>query len=323
MKYVKFVALALSLVIASAALGSCGGGLNPDATIDRNTAATTAPIVPSTADPLSQVTLETISSYYSSTESSSYTNPYETAATLPPASTLPPVTASQPAPVPTTEVTTVGNVKSPAEWTTEEILAYVTYAVNLTKAYTGPLTVNHEQKFTFNIESISPDLPMVKSFAQSVIDNVLKGDNETLSFNNGYAVNGDGETVPILLPKRQAFSLPAEGVLTASAVQSGDTLVVDLTLMPEYGTLTSFPPYNAGAIGYLNADKLDLSLFTVEKFDVFYSGSTIRFVIGQNGYVKSAYYNTPVTIDASGKVSLMSGGFKSSGASEETWNLLW
>ncbi len=202
-------------------------------------------------------------------------------------------------------------------------MAYVSNAVNMTKAYTGALTVDHVQKFTFNVDSISPNLPLVQNFAQSVINGVLKGDQETLTFNGGYAVNGDGETVPILLPKRQGFVLPAEGVLSAAAAQSGENVIVDLTLVAETGTLTSFPPYNSGAIGYLNADKLDISLFTIEKFNVSYPGSTIRFTIGANGYVLSAVYHTPVSIDASGKVGLVSGGFQSSGASDETWTLRW
>ncbi len=250
--------------------------------------------------------------------------------TLPPVSeiptvptTVPPVTVPPTLP-PASEVpTTAAPQPMPETWTKAQIVQFVTNAVNLTKSYTGPLTVDQQQKFTFNIETISPNIPLVKNFAQSVIDGVLKGSQETLTFNGGYATTSEGETIPILLPKRQAFVLPEAGVASAAAHQSGSNVIVDLTLVPEYGTLSSFPPYNSGSIGYLNADSLDISLFTIEKFDVSYSGSTIRFVIGANGYVLSADYNTPVVIDASGKVALVSGGFKSSGASTESWVLHW
>ena len=139
--------------------------------------------------------------------------------TLPPVSeiptvptTVPPVTVPPTLP-PVSEVpTTAAPLPTPETWTEAQIVQFVTNAVNLTKAYTGPLTVDQQQKFTFNIETISPNIPLVKNFAQSVIDGVLKGSQETLTFNGGYATTSEGETIPILLPKRQAFVLPEAGV---------------------------------------------------------------------------------------------------------------
>ena len=142
-------------------------------------------------------------------------------------------------------------------------------------------------------------------------------------FGNFFDFDGDGETVPLLLPKRQNFSLPAAGVQSAKAYKSGENTVIEVTLVPEDSTLESIPKYNSGALGYLDAASLDLSIVTVKTFNAHYAGSTITVTIEPNGMVMDATYYVPLVIDASGSAIGITGEFACEGSQKEIWKLLW
>ena len=82
------------------------------------------------------------------------------------------------------------------------------------------IVVKHTESFDINIEEIKPNLGPLKSLAQSIINGVLKPTDDTVTFSGGKGVIGEGETVPLLLPKRQGFDLPAAGAATATARQA-------------------------------------------------------------------------------------------------------
>ena len=261
--------------------------------------------------------------------------PQETDATLPTTeeSTLPIVPESTTAPnsnesttLPSAESTTAPEpttAKDPSNWTTQEIVTFLSNAVNKTKAYTGTVTVDRHERFGVTVESIKPNLPGFQSLANSIIPKIVEPTDETLTFNGGSAVNTDGETIPLLLPKRQAFSLSPAGVKTASAQKRGNDIVINVTLIEETGTTTEKPYYTSNTAGYLNLDDFDMSVVKVETMDVGYPGTSMQIVVNADGYVTTADYNIPITLAASGSALGIPGSFTSTGYQTEQWEIHW
>ncbi|MCH5198803.1 MAG: hypothetical protein J1E34_07850 [Oscillospiraceae bacterium] len=212
---------------------------------------------------------------------------------------------------------------SPASWSKAEVIAFLTEAVNKTKAYTGTITAHRTEDLGVTVENISPNIPAVKSIANSIISRVVKPVDETLTFTGGTCVDSEGETLPLLLPKRQNFVLSESEVSSAKASSNGNNIVVEIALISELGSLTQIPTANAGTIGYLDISDIDLSMLTIEKLDIEYRGSTIKAVVNSNGYVVSADYYVPIGIDASGKALGFTGAFACSGYQIETWEINW
>lgn len=224
------------------------------------------------------------------------------------------------APVVTTEGPTAAN---PGTWNKDQIISYLADAVNKTKAYTGQVSVTRSERFGVTVDSISPNLPALKSIANSVIPRIVKPVDETITFNGGTGQTTEGETIPLLLPKRQAFSLPSGGVQSATASQAGNNIQIEITLVREQGSMTVIPPYHSGSIGYLNLDNFDLGSLKVNEMNVGYPGSTMKAVINPDGYVVSADYNIPIELDASGSAIGINASFTASGYQSESWIINW
>lgn len=242
---------------------------------------------------------------------------------IPESTTLPPESTSSPSESTTEAPAESTTAADPSSWSKSEVIEFITTAVNKTKAYTGQITAHRTEELGVTIESISPNLPALKSIANSIISSVVKPIDENLTFTGGKTVNTEGETLPLLLPKRQAFSLPASGVISATASKSGNNIIVNISLASEVGTLNSLPAYNAASMGYLDIGEIDLSVVTVEKLDVTYSGSTMKAVVNADGYVVSADYYIPIAIDASGRALGIPGSFTCTGYQKETWQINW
>ncbi len=267
-----------------------------------------------------------------------YTTPVGTQPTEPTATVQQPVTqpqqnsliptqpnVTQPTPVTPTEAQTSAQEKDPSQWSKAEILSYVTSAVNKSKAYKGKLTVGHKESFDVNIDNISVGGSLIKNTANQIISSVAKPTDETLTFVNGKTTTSEGETVPILLPKRQNFALTIDGLASASASKSGNNTVINLKLVQETSSLSNpAPKHNDAACGYMSISDVDLpSIVTVERLDMKYTGSTIQLTVNSNGYVTSCTYTIPVIIDGSGNVKVMSADFRVSAKIVEVWNLNW
>ena len=246
--------------------------------------------------------------------------------TIPAETTLPAVT--QPVPQTTAPAVTAApeptapREKDPSEWSKDEIVANLTKAINTAKAYTGNLTVDHTEEFTMNITKC-PGGSIGLNLANSVAANFIKPTQETLQYSGGTAVDKDGKTVPILLPKRSNFSLSSAGVKSAKAFKSGANTVIEITLISETSTLDTLPKVNAGAIGYLDINEVDLKIVMIKSFEVTYSGSSMIVNIDPQGKVLSISYQMPVNVVASGSSMGISGEVALDGAEKEVWKLNW
>lgn len=234
-------------------------------------------------------------------------------------------TVTQPAPVTPSEPQTSVAEKDPSQWSKAEILSFVTAAVNKSKAYNGKLSVGHKESFDANIDSISVGGSTIQKLANSIITSVTKPTDETLNFVNGKTTTSEGETVPILLPKRQNFALTIDGLASASASKSGKNTVVNLKLVSESTTLANpVPKHNAAACGYMSLSDVDLpSVVTVNKLDFKYTGSTMQLTVNENGYVASCTYTIPVVINGNGDVKITSADFQVTAKIVEVWTLNW
>ena len=211
----------------------------------------------------------------------------------------------------------------PASWSKERIVSYLSDAVNRSKAYTGTVEVDRTENFEITVESIRPNLTVFINLANSLIPKLIKPVDEHITFNGGRGTTTEGEDIPILLPKRQAFVLPPAGVKTATARKSGDNIEISITLVEETGSLTQHPTYTAGSMGYVNLDNFDLGPVKVDTMDIVYPGSTMKAVINSNGYVVTADYKVPVKMDASGSALGLKGAFTGSGYQTEGWVIHW
>ena len=225
-------------------------------------------------------------------------------------------------PVQQPEVTTQPAVKDPSSWTTAEILKFTTDAVTKTKAYTNKLTVDHEEAFDVRVTK-APGGKLIMDAADGIIASVAKPSQEVLTFTNGRTTNAEGENVPLLLPKRGAFTLTADGIATAYAKKSGNDTIVHIQLVKEVGTLTDHPKHNAASVGFLDASDVDLGTITLNYLDITYTGSTMDFVINSDGYVKSVAYKIPIHIAVEAKLFGMTAAGECEGSQSENWKLNW
>ncbi len=223
---------------------------------------------------------------------------------------------------PVVEVTTQPAVADPSTWTTAEILKFTTDAVTKTKAYTDNVTVDHEEAFDVRVTK-APGGQLIMSTADRIIASVAKPSQETLTFTGGRTTNAEGENVPLLLPKRGAFTLTSDGVANAYAKKSGDNTIVHIQLVKEVGTLTNHPKYNAASVGFLDASDVDLSGLTLNYLDITYTGSTMDFVINSDGYVESVAYKIPIHIAVEAKIMGITAAGECEGSQSETWKINW
>lgn len=223
---------------------------------------------------------------------------------------------------PQTENTTAP-VTEEKDYSKKEIIDIYAEALNKTRSYTGALTVNHTESFTADIKDAYPGGALTELLASNIVKLVGSEGQQTLSFNGGYAVNKDGETVPVLLPQRAAFSLPEAGVKSAELSKNGDKTRIKIVLVPETVTMGQVPAYNAGAIGYLDTSDMDFKIITISRVDITYPGSVIDAVIRSDGYIESVTYTINMSTYAELSGMGVSGYGTLEGAQTERWQLNW
>ena len=210
----------------------------------------------------------------------------------------------------------------PSKWTTAQIIAKAKDAVNKTKAYTGNLTVTHSEGFTADVTECTGG-EIVKSIVNLMIGWVVKPVDETLVYQNGKAVNSEGETVPIILPKRNGFSLNENGVESATVQQAGNEYIIKIKLIEESVGMYDTPTHNAASIGYLDVASFDISFMEIDSANIVYKGSSIELRINAEGLVTYANYKIPLHIDGSAHKGSISGSAAFDGEQTEEWRLGW
>ena len=210
----------------------------------------------------------------------------------------------------------------PSGWTTAQIVAKAKDAVNKTKAFTGNLTVTHSESFSANVTECSAG-GIVRSVVDLMIGWVVKPVEETLVYQNGKAVNSEGETVPIILPKKNAFTLTENGVQSASVQRAGNEYVIKINLVEENVGMYEVPEHNAASVGYLDVANFDLSFMEVDSAYIVYKGSSIELRINTEGYVTYANYKIPLHIDGSAHKGSISGSATFEGEQTEEWRIAW
>ncbi len=220
------------------------------------------------------------------------------------------------------ETTTQPAEKDPSTWTTAELLKFTADAVTKTKAFNDTVTVDHEEAFDIRITK-APGGKLIMDAADGIIASVAKPSQETLTFIGGKTTNAEGETVPLLLPKRGAFTLTEDGVAAASASKSGTDTIVHIQLVKEMGTLTDHPKYHAASVGYLDASDVDLGTITLNYLDITYAGTTMDYVINSDGYVTSVNYKIPIKIAVEAKLFGITAAGECEGYQSENWKINW
>ncbi|MBQ6066596.1 MAG: hypothetical protein IJK89_07210 [Clostridia bacterium] len=228
------------------------------------------------------------------------------------------------------ETTTAAPVETTAEPTTaaaqlsvQEVIDLYANALNQTRSYQGTVNVHHKETFSGNVVEAQPLGALATRLANRIVDMVSDPHDSTLTFTGGVGTNEDGETVPILLPKKGAFSLPAAGVRNAYMDTANGMRHVVINLLPESVGLNEVPYYNSGAIGYLDTSSLDLSIIKINSCTITYTGSVIDAYIRDDGYIASVNYTINMGVEASVTGLGITGGGTMEGVEYETWELLW
>lgn len=211
-------------------------------------------------------------------------------------------------------------LENPSGWSTSQILSKAANAVNKTKAYKNSLSVRHSESFDAEVTEATGG-SIVRSVANIMVGWVVQPVDETLNYQNGTAVNSEGETVPIILPKKNNFYLNESGVTGASAKISGNEYVINISLVEESVGMHEVPRHNASAIGYLDVANFDLSFLTVDSANITYKGSSLELRINAEGYVTYAEYHIPLNIVGSGHSGSISGSVTFDGEQTEVWRL--
>ena len=210
----------------------------------------------------------------------------------------------------------------PSGWSTSQIISKAKDAVNKTKAYQGNLIVNHIEGFTANVTECSAG-GIIRSVVDLMIGWVVKPVDETLVYQNGSSVNSEGETVPIILPKRNEFSLSEQGVKSATIQKYGNEYIIKINLIQESVGMYDVPTHNAASIGYLDVASFDISFMEIDSADIVYKGSSIELRINAEGLVTYANYKIPLHIEGSAHKGSISGSATFEGEQTEEWRLDW
>ena len=245
------------------------------------------------------------------------TLPPETTTATPETTTLPPETTTA-AP----ETTTQSEVIDYSKYTKAQIAETFVSAVNKTKTYTSPVNVRHVESFNFEVtECVGGDL--VAYCVNNLLALVVKPSDTIYSFNNGFAVNEESETVPLLLPQTGNCVLPESGVAKAQISNENGILHLYIVLVEEHAGMSEKPPYNAGAIGYLNTDDYSFNILKITEADIGYTGSEIEAYILPNGMIDKVTYRVNLNSSGKGTGLGITGSARIVGAQTETWDIQW
>lgn len=237
--------------------------------------------------------------------------------------TQPPVVITTAAPADEPTAPTAPAKPDYASYTTQQILDTYAQALNLTRSYTGNITVHHKEDFTADVKEASPGGALTTQLANTIISKIGAPSETDYRFTGGQAVNEDGDTIPLLLPQKANFSLTADGISRATIEEADGMVHLILRLVPETVGFGEVPKYNSAAIGYLDTASFDFKIVKINSCDINYTGSAIDAYIRPDGYIARVTYT--IAMNANGNVSGLgiTGSGVLEGAQTESWVLNW
>ena len=210
-----------------------------------------------------------------------------------------------------------------SSYTKSQIIEAYSKALNTTRGYQGNFTATVTESFDANIKEAHPGGQLTQLLADNIVKLVGSEGQQTLNFSGGKATNSDGESVPVLLPQRTSFSLPAEGVSSARIEKAGDKTHIVMTLVPETVSMGQVPKYNSSSVGYLDTSDMDFKIITISRVDISYTGSVIDAYIRADGYIESVTYTINMSTYAELSGMGITGYGTLEGAQTEKWVLNW
>lgn len=210
-----------------------------------------------------------------------------------------------------------------AGFTKEQIVYFLTAAINKTKEYTGEITVHHKENGSTDIREVKPGGKLTARGLNFIKDMVHNAGDEDYRFADGVAYTSEGELTQLLLPRNETFSLSPEGVADARIAQEGELVHVAVKLVPEQvESLTAVPEYNAGAIGYLNLQN-SFSVIKLTEIRIEYPASVIDAYVRADGYVARVTYTVPMDTYAQTAAIGLTGSATLHSEQTEIWELAW
>lgn len=235
--------------------------------------------------------------------------------------TQPPVVITTVPPEQQSEVPQQGTDYS--SYSTQQILDTYSKALNLTRSYMGTITVHHKEDLVADAKDVSPGGALTTQLVNTLISRLGQPSELDYKFSGGKALNEDGETIPLLLPQKNNFSLTADGVQRAAIEQVGDQTHVVIRIVPETVGFSDVPRYNSAGIGYLDTASLDLKIVKINSCDITYTGSVIDAYIRSDGYISKVTYTIGLSVKGSVSGLGVTGNGTIEGAQTEVWTLGW
>ena len=235
------------------------------------------------------------------------------------ASTKPTTEASKPSSAAETEVSSLSK---------RQILQRATEAINKLKA-TKNMTARNQE--TISIQIVDCSAKSAISLINSVISKKIGDKNVTYVFKDGKAVGHDdsgkeiadeGEVTPnqIIPPTDASFTLPEDGVASASAKQNGAFVTYTLKLKEESASMSNpVPTYNSQAVGYLKMTDMEVPGATITDARMHYPGSTVTVTVDSEGRVRQLQIHLPMDGTGSAKMGFLSGSASFEGYSTQNW----
>lgn len=240
-----------------------------------------------------------------------------------PSSTTAPQIIEPQSQIPATTVQAQPSVPDYSTYSIQQILDTYATALNLTRSYMGAITVHHKEDFRADARDVTPGGALTTQLVNTLISRLGEPSELDYRFSGGQAMNEDGETIPMLLPQKNNFTLTADGVQRATIEQVGDQTHVVIRIVPETVGFSEVPRYNSAGIGYLDTSKLDLKIVKINSCDITYTGSVIDAYIRADGYISSVVYTIGMTVNGNVSGLGVTGSGTIEGAQTEAWTLGW